>query len=237
MILKTEAIVLKTLKHQDSNLITTLYTQEFGIKSFIIRGFRSSRSRKTHSYFQPLSIVDVVFYQRDQHSLQKITETKVNTLLQTAQTHPVKLSLGLAVVEVFYDTVKEEMANPNLYQFLREVILTIDTTDRRLVHIFIYYLLHLTRHLGFGPNDQSKDAQYVHFDHKNGIFKAVPQQTEAVSSLLRRFLKSDLESCRDITFDSDQKRNLIKTLFAYYQTHIEGFRYPQTIKVFAEVFG
>ena len=171
MIQKTEAIVLRTLKHQDSNLITTLFTKDFGIKSFIIRGFRSSRSRKTHSYFQPLSIIDVVFYQRDQHSLQKITETKVNVLLQQAQTQPIKLSLGLAIVEIFYDTVKEEMPNPNLYQFLRKTILALDMADRRMIHLFIFYLLHLTRHLGFGPNDQSKDAQYVHFDYKNGTFR------------------------------------------------------------------
>ena len=44
-------------------------------------------------------------------------------------------------------------------------------------------------------------------------------------------------SCQQITFDSQQKRELIRMLFGYYGEHIHGFRYPQTMKVFAEVFG
>ncbi|MCB0841393.1 MAG: recombination protein O N-terminal domain-containing protein, partial [Bacteroidetes bacterium] len=32
VIRKTEGIVLRTLRHQDSNLITTLYTRDFGIR-------------------------------------------------------------------------------------------------------------------------------------------------------------------------------------------------------------
>ncbi|MEZ4847168.1 MAG: recombination protein O N-terminal domain-containing protein [Bacteroidia bacterium] len=44
MIRKTEGIVLRTLRHQDSNLITTLYTRDFGIRSFVITGYRSARA-------------------------------------------------------------------------------------------------------------------------------------------------------------------------------------------------
>lgn len=237
MIQKTEGIVLRTLKHQDSNLITTVYTREFGIRSFMLKGFRSGRARNRLSYFQPLSIVDMVYMHREHRTLQTVTESKCAYLLQTAQTHPVKLSLGLAIIEIFSDTVKEEEPNPEMYRLLYETIVKIDQTDRQLVHVFVYFILHLTRHLGFGVNDQSKDARYVHFDVKKGSFFPAEYQKEAVSHLLRRFHYSDLHSCGDITFDNDQKRNLIKTLFSYYQEHIDGFHYPQTLKVFAEIFG
>ena len=237
MLLKTEGIVLRTIKHQDSNLITTIYTQQFGLRSFMLKGYRSGRGRNRHSYFQPLSIVDIVFMQRDNRSLQRVTDSNCGYLLHTVQTQPVKLSLGLAIIEIFSDTVKEEEANPDMYALLYQTILKLEQSERRLVHIFIYFVLHLARYLGFGVNDQSKDSRYVHFDYKNGSFFPAKEQKEAISHLLRRFHYSDLHTCGDITFDNDEKRNLIKTLFSYYQEHIDGFRYPQTLKVFAEVFG
>ncbi|GAB4402283.1 MAG: DNA repair protein RecO [Bacteroidia bacterium] len=242
MIHKTEGIVLRTLRHQDSNLIATLYTRDFGVRSFIVKGFRAATSRKRYSYFQPLSIVDLVFRERPNRDLQQLDETRIAYLLQDLQTHPVKLSLGLAMVEIFFDTVKEEEANPELFDFFREVLLLLDRSEQRLVQLFVYFLVHLTRHLGFFPNDESEAALHVRFDPREGcIVAATPGEPVAV--LLRRLVHSeaialpDDASCQHITFDQATKRQLIATLFEYYQLHVSGFRYPQTMRVFAEIFG
>jgi DNA repair protein RecO (recombination protein O) len=241
VIQKTEAIVLRTLRHQESNLIATLYTREFGIRTCIIKGFHSARSRNRHSYFQPMSLIDIVFQQKESRDIQNITETRISNLLHSIQSDPVKLSLGLAICEIFYDTVKEEEANPGLFDFLRNVILALDESEGRMIQVFIWYLLHLTRFLGFFPRDQSADARQVQFDQKEGVFGKGPGDESA--RMLRLFYYSHLapvadpESCRQITFDTETKRQMIRTLFEYYQIHIQGFRYPQTMRVFAEVFG
>ncbi|MEM6807473.1 MAG: DNA repair protein RecO [Bacteroidota bacterium] len=243
MISKTEGIVLRTLKHQDANLITTLYTREFGIKSFLIKGYRSTRAKSRHSYFQPLSIIECVFLNKENRSLHKITESKVAVYLQEVQTQPIKLSLGLAMLEIFYDTVKEEEKNEALYQFLYNIITKLDRSEKRLIQIFIYFLLHHTRYLGFFPNDQSEGASRISFDFRNGVFVPSKQKVDPVAPVLQRFMYSNLadlpdpHSCQQITFDGNTKRFLIKTLFDYYKYHIDGFKYPQTMKVFAEVFG
>jgi hypothetical protein len=48
---------------------------------------------------------------------------------------------------------------------------------------------------------------------------------------------SDPDECTEISFSRQEKRDFIRMLFEYYQFHIDGFRYPQTLQVFAEVFG
>lgn len=243
MISKTEGIVLRTVKHQDANLITTLYTREYGIKSFFLKGYRSSRAKSRHSYFQPLSIIDFVFFNKENRSLHKITESKISVFLQEVQTNPVKLSLGLAMLEIFYDTVKEEEKNEALYEFMYDIITKLDQAPNRLIQIFIFFLLHHTRHLGFFPHDQSEGATRISFDVRDGIFSAAKQNNDEVAPFLYRFMQSKLtllpdpQSCQQITFDSNTKKFIIKTLFDYYKRHIEGFKYPQTMKVFAEVFG
>jgi DNA repair protein RecO (recombination protein O) len=242
VIRKTEGIVLRTLKHQDANLITTLYTEEYGLMSFIITGYRSTRSRRNHSYFQPLSIVEVVFQQRPNRDLHRVSESKVAYLLQEGQTHPVKLSLGLAMIEIFYDTVKEEEPQAELYRFLREVIVRLDQAETRLIQLFLYFLVHLTRFLGFFPYDASEEAAHLTFDPVQGVLLPEHPGLEA-ASLLRYFMYADLSelpapySCQQITFSQEEKRQLIRLIFDYYRTHITGFRYPQTMRVFAEIFG
>jgi DNA repair protein RecO (recombination protein O) len=234
---KTEGIVLRTLKYQEAGMITTVYTREYGIRTFIIRTYRSSRSRNKYSFFQPLSIIDLIYFYKENRDIHSINESKTAVLLQEVQAHPVKLSLGLAMVEIFYDCIKEEEQNLPLYDFFRRTILYLDKSEKHLIHIFIFFLLHLTQFLGFFPNDESDAARHVAFDSEKGTLTALKQQADPVPGLLRRFMESELETCYDITFDQQEKRFLLKTLFAYYKTHVQGFRYPQTIRVFAEVFG
>ena len=237
MIHKTEGIVLRTLKYQEAGLITTVFTREYGVRTFIIKTYRSTRARNRYSYFQPLSIIDLIYFYKENRDLHSINESKISVLLQEVQAHPVKLSLGLAMVEIFYDCVKEEEQNLPLYDFFRETILHLDRSEKHLIHIFIYFLLHLSQFLGFFPNDESNAARHVGFDADKGTLRAATQQADPIPALLRRFMASELSTCHDITFDQQEKRFLIKALFEYYKLHVEGFRYPQTIRVFAEVFG
>lgn len=221
---------------QESHLITNIYTLEDGLQSFLLKGYRSSRARSRFSYFQPMSIIQLVYFQKENQQLHKVRESRLVTLLHDIQTQPVKLSLGLACVEVFYDCVKEEEGNPALFYFLKQTILHIDQSPRNLVHIFIYFLLHLTKYLGFFPLDQSEYAQSVIFHLQDGIIVPSSESGDPTAHLVRRFLHSNLIEAQEITFDQMQKRWLIKTLFDFYECHISGFKYPQTLKVFAEVF-
>lgn len=235
MIRKTEGIVLRTIKYQENHLIATIFTEEYGMQSFIIRGYHSARSRRKHSYFQPMSIVQLVFFYKESQSLHKISDSKLGELLHTLQTHPIKLSLGLTIVEIFYDTVREEATNKELYHFLRSVILLLDHSEKKLIHIFLFFLVHLTKHLGFFPFDQSAESRYVIFEVQKGTLSA-SQTSNATGGLMRRFMDCDRSTCQDIFIEKGVKKNFITELFKYYKLHIDGFKYPQTLKVFAEVF-
>ncbi|MDX2284495.1 MAG: DNA repair protein RecO [Bacteroidia bacterium] len=243
MIHTTEGIVLRTVRHQDSNLIATLYTRDFGPKSFIVKGFRSMKARRSHSFFQPLSIVEVVFVNKETRSVQPVSETRSAVWLQSLQQDPVKLSLGLSMLEIFSDTVREESPNPPHYDFLRETLLSLDRSDQRLIQIFLWFLVHHTRFLGFFPNDCSQGAACVAFDPVTGLLTPAADSSLDTAALLRQFLYATLDplpepqGCQTIRFDALRKRSLIRLIFEYYAAHVTGFQYPQTMKVFSEVFG
>lgn len=240
MIRKSEGIVLRTLRHQDSNLIAKVFTRDYGLITFILPGYYNARSRRRHSYFQPLSMIEVVYQERPNRDLQKPSETKLAVTLLDVQTDPVKLALGLAMLEVFADTVGED-ENEAHYFFLKSSILQLERSSKRLIQIFLYFLIHHTRYLGFFPNDESGGQATLSFDPEEGTIRRAAEANAAVA-LMRQFMHSELSdlpdpaSCQQIVFSTDHKRQLIQLLFDYYRRHVTGFRYPQTMKVFAEVF-
>lgn len=156
MIHKTEGIVLKTLKFGESSLITTIFTRNYGLKSFILKAGRTAKSRKKHSYFQPLSCIDLVFYEKESRDLQKITESSVAHFFHRIQTDPGRIALGIPIIDIFARCVKEQEENIPLYEFLKTILIHIDQQPDRLVHVFLFYLIHLSLHLGFFPTWKSK---------------------------------------------------------------------------------
>ena len=237
MIVKTEAIILRKIRHEESNLIVRCLTQEQGIQSFLVKGYGSSRSKKK-GYYQPLSIVEFIYQEKATREIHPISETNLVAMLHTIQTHPIKLSLGLTIAELVYDCVKGAEQDLRLYDLIKRSILEIDSSEDRLIHLFIYFLVQFSRELGFSPRDKTEGkASPVRFFPKEGSFASIEHQVHHdAASILREFLSCDWSNCQEIHFDNRQKREMIGLIFEHYRHHIEGFDYPQSMRVFAEVF-
>jgi DNA repair protein RecO (recombination protein O) len=237
MIRKTEAIVLNSSKFGDSSLICTMFTRAYGRQNFLIKGYRSTRARRRHSYFQPMSIIDIVYYHKDSRDLQIITESSNRYFLQTLQTNPVKITLGMVVMEIFYHTVKEEDPNFPLFEFLGMILTELDRREKHLIHVFLYFLVQLSGHLGFFPNDLVENPSLpIHFDLRNGILEngVLPDGT---ASLVLQFSRASMSHCHLIPVSNADKHGLIAAMLEYYRIHVEGFRIPESLGVFQEVFG
>ncbi|MEL6593800.1 MAG: hypothetical protein AAFQ68_27105, partial [Bacteroidota bacterium] len=87
------------------------------------------------------------------------------------------------------------------------------------------------------PNDQAGQSGGVSFDLRGGTFREAAQNHDPIAKLFLRFYRSELDNCQEITFSGTEKRHLIRLIFNYYEAHIDGFKYPQTLRVFSEVFG
>ena len=236
MIRKTEAIVLNTRKFGDTSLLCTMYTRNFGRRNFIIKGYRSTKARKRHSYFQPMSLIDVVYYHKDSRELQMITESSNRHFLHTLQTDPVKITLGMVVVELFYHTVKEEEPNLPLFEFLGQILVELDNKQKNLIHVFLFYLVQLSHYLGFFPSDLVEDpSKPVHFDIRNGTMRnaGIP---DAGANKVLAFARTNLNRCHEISLSKTDKNEVILAMMEYYHMHVEGFKVPGSLKVFQEIF-
>ena len=70
-------IVLNYIKYGDTSIICKIYTEQYGLQSYIINGVRKSKS-KNIGLFQPLNILDMVVYHKKNSGLQRIKESKLD---------------------------------------------------------------------------------------------------------------------------------------------------------------
>jgi hypothetical protein len=64
MLQKTKGIVLHSLKYSENSIIVKIYTESFGLVSYLVRSVRSKKSALKTGIFQPLTLLEMVVYHK-----------------------------------------------------------------------------------------------------------------------------------------------------------------------------
>ena len=107
---KTRAIVLKNTNYSESSIISKIYTREFGIQTYILRGVRKGKSKIRASMIQPLSLVELDVYQKPNTSINNIKDLnktdsiQVNKLINkfSLENDPIKIYLSGKHISTLY---------------------------------------------------------------------------------------------------------------------------------------
>jgi len=76
MLHNTKGIVLRTVKYGETSVIVSIYTELFGIQSYLVNGVRKSSKKGSGSaaLFQPAALLDLVVYYNELKQLNRIKE-------------------------------------------------------------------------------------------------------------------------------------------------------------------
>ena len=121
---KTKGIILRTLKYGETSIITTAYTELFGIQTYIVKGIRTSSKKQSSkaSYFLVGNILDVVVYHHTQKNIQFIKEYQFAFVPKNLQQQVIKNAVVSVVIEIVLHTIKQTEANAELYNLLEQTI-------------------------------------------------------------------------------------------------------------------
>src|SRR3954469_7482308 len=99
---KTKGVVLRTVKYGETSVIATIYTELFGIQSYIVKGVRQStkKSQGKGIYFQPSAMLDMVVYHNELKNLNFIKEYQWGYLYEQVLFDVVKNTVAMYVVEM-----------------------------------------------------------------------------------------------------------------------------------------
>ncbi|MEM9143259.1 MAG: DNA repair protein RecO [Bacteroidota bacterium] len=234
----TQAIVLSALKYGDTSLIVRMYTLSNGLKSYLLKGVLASKKGKLKSaYFQPLTQLELVAYHRNKGSLERIREAKIMYPYQTLHRDMTKNAMIFFLAEILGNSIHEEEGNPGMFHFMKNALQWLDTHDK-IANFHLYFLLTLTKYLGFYPGTLTQKGSY--FDLLEGEFVATltgnPMIADRNLSFFKRFLGINFDEVHTIAMNQTDRQELLKSLILYYELHLQGFRRPRSLAVLNEVF-
>jgi len=239
MVFKTRGLVLRALKYGESSMIVSLYTELFGIQSYLVNGVRKSTRKGpgTANLFQPAAMLDLVVYHQELKNLQRIKEFRWGYLYQHLYFDVVKNSVALFMVELLQKCLKQPEPNPELYDFIEDAFIYLDeSTGSVTANYPLFFALHLAGFFGFRISDTYSQDHPV-LDLQQGQFVSEqplhPYFLEGSysylsSQLLKVRKPSELQEFR---LNQETRRILLKAYQDFYALHIQDFGMMKTLQV------
>lgn len=238
MLAKTDAIVLSKIRYGDNDVIVKCYTRDRGIVSYLLRGvLKSKRNNSKIAYYQPLSQLEIDENYRANQTLHYISEVKLKFPYKSMHTNILKGAVVMFLSEVLATTLKEEEANPALYEFLETTLQWLDH-ETEFANFHLVFLLELSKHLGFFPDTDQPDLEY--FNLSSGTFEMRAQPPYTISgenlNLLKQLLTLKFDNSSALKIHSKQRQALLNVLLVYFQLHLTEFKKPKSLQVFQDLF-
>ena len=151
MIVKSEAIVLRTMKYRETSRIATLYTKEMGKISVIAKGARDGRGRLGGA-LQAMNHVGVLFYMKESRDLQLLTQCDVARSFPGLTTDLERMAAAMAAVELTEAVTPREEPNLRLFDLLSSTLDAVSSATNQPGNALYYFELHLLGIIGFRPD-------------------------------------------------------------------------------------
>ena len=226
MLHKTRGIVFKTTNYSESSVVVQIFTEKFGIQSYLINGVKKPRAKIGMNILQPLHLLDMVVYHKAAGNIQRAAEIRQTPVFLTIPYDIVKSSLVMFLNEVLYRSIKQQTADEVLFEFLFHAIEILDRMEKGVLNFHLYFLLRLTRFLGFYP-DITEAAGASYFDLTNGCFtKHIPPHSSIIEQPLTavwlKILQSNFDNLHSLQISTTDRRILLTKILDYYRLHIES---------------
>lgn len=238
MLHKTRGIILKSTPYSESSLVVHIFTEKFGVQSYLLQGVRKNKSKIRTSMLQPLHLLQMVVYHKENGGLQRISELRNEPILNQLSTDHIKTSLSLFICELLYQTLKEQPSDEDLFEFIFHAIELLDLSEGSVANYHLWFMLKYSKYLGFYPQEKSQNDTF--FDLKNAHFsERMPEHplfmSKDCTKIMHFLMASTFEEMRNIKIHSEIRKQLLMDLIRYYEWHIPNFKGLKSHHILEEV--
>jgi DNA repair protein RecO (recombination protein O) len=240
MLHKTRGIVFSFTEYRETSLIVKIYTELFGLQSYIVNSVRKKNARQHAATFQPLTPVDLVVYHKDKPGIQRISEIRPSPPLRDIPFNVVKSTIALFLDEVLCKVVREEEGNPLLFEFIFNSLQQLDVQQPVSADFHLLFLIRLSRHIGFYPIQNHSELNPF-FNLQDGKFQSsIPLHPyyldESSSTRFAKLIQQSADLSSTLGYVQEEKKILIENVLEYFRLHIEGFGQVKSHKVLEQIF-
>lgn len=240
---KVKGIVLRTVKYGETSVITTVYTDLFGLQSYIVKGARKSGKHapaKAH-YFQPGALLDLLVYKNAFKSLQYIKEFQWGYLYDKVFFDVVRNAVGMYMVELIVHSIKEEEAHPDMFDFFENAFILLDKgSDETIANLPLIFSIYFAKFLGFQIHGKYSDAM-PYLDLLAGSYVAEKPDHPYVMEDQLAAITSRINSSRDVFKEISLpinhfiRRELLKYYQQFFSLHLQQVGEMKSIRILQAV--
>jgi DNA repair protein RecO (recombination protein O) len=239
MLHKTRGIVFKTTLYSESSVIVQIFTEKFGIQSYMINGVKKPKAKIRMNMLQSLHLVDLVVYHKPAGGIHRISELRPFPVFRTIPYNILKSTIIQFLNEVLHKSIQQQHADENVFDFVFNALLWFDETEETVVNFHLAFLLKLSRFLGFAPNKESRSDQ-AFFDLQEGDFKSMPPVhpyflIKEDAKLFISLFFVPFEEIAEIKLTSVKRRYILDKILVYYTLHTASFGEIKSRQVLEEV--
>ena len=220
MLYNTRGIIFHQVKYSEASLIVKIYTEVFGLQTYIIRGIRSKKSSIKFALLQPLTLIEMVVYHREKKDIQQLKEIKITSPFKSIPFDIRKSSVILFITEILYNVIREQEPNQDLFDFIYNAILSFDQIENGIASFHLHFMMNLTKYLGFFPKNNYSRENSV-FDMQEGMFTnhMISSNTLIVAPYSEYFAKLITASNEPMKINPSHQTVLLECMIRYYKIH------------------
>lgn len=237
MLLKTEGIVLHTLKYSDNSLIVRFFTPEHGVVACMIKGIHGKKSGFKSVYFQPLNVLELNLDYHENKNLQMLKELKLMPVSYQIVGDIQKSSIAIFLAEVLFRSLKEGYVNSPLYELVRQAVDELSVTEKGLSSFPVKLMVLMSKELGFAPQNNYSTTNIL-FSIPEGAFVSTVDRPDPTFyfSLVSSKVLHEVLSGRVQVLTSAQRADTLAGLLQYFQYHLPGMGAIRSQQVLRDVF-
>lgn len=169
--------------------------------------------------FQPLTLLDLVVYHRENADILRIKEARCFYPYQSFHHDIKKSTIALFLSELLNRSVKDQSHAEEIGEFIINSLIALDQMEST-ENFHLIFLLKLSRFLGFGPQSLSDLPEAW-----------MLSETEA--GLLTQLLEAELDS--PIKMGYAERKNILDVLLRLYASHVENLGEIRSVEVLKEI--
>lgn len=228
MLRKTRGVAINYIKYRDTSIISRIYTEEFGLQSYIVNGVRSAKSKGKMALYQPLTLLDLVIYHKEHAQLNRISEIKCLFPYQQIPFEIKKTTIGIFLGEVLGKIVREnEHDHLGQFDFVAESLKEFDELKTNFESFHLQFLVKFTQYLGFDlVNTEDLYQQVYHLTKSDELSKEV-------ISFLEFLYNAPYKHEKKISLQV--KREALKNVISFYDHHLGTLGTLKSVEVLTQI--
>lgn len=215
MIASTKGICLHYYKYSENSVIAKIFTENFGLQAYVIKGVRNKKSKNKLNILQSLNIVQLEVTNNKKREVQYIKEISLIGNTNNINADMNKRFISLFVSEILMKVLVESEKESSIFSFICETIYKIKEVENLPKNFSLLFLIQLSGYLGFYPSKDNANKNI--FDLESGCFTNQGVYFN-ISGDNKEYFKCLLTN-KEVSIPYKNRKELLKSLQKYYSLH------------------